>query len=188
MTKSRPPTTIGHVPAAPGTKIVFLYTDFMEADPADKKCLVEAHDLPVICWEIRKNNHGHTWARPVTSEIIDEFETFAVVMPDGQIDFTSPIAYEEMFEGKTLQALIEWLDEQTRSEIRKARCMDCGKDLRSSDIWGLEADSPVIQNELWDSIVHTPNGRGMLCKADMEKRLGRPLTAQDVKKRPPSHA
>jgi ribonuclease HI len=52
------------------------------------------------------------------------------------------------------------------------RCMDCG--INTNEI----GEYPLMLNyKVWGSIV--PDGIGMLCQADMEKRLGRPLTAAD---------
>ena len=52
-------------------------------------------------------------------------------------------------------------------------CLDCGVDTSGIGEYPL-----MIRNELWYQIV--PGGKGMLCKADMERRLGRPLTEEDL--------
>jgi hypothetical protein len=53
------------------------------------------------------------------------------------------------------------------------RCLDCGICTSANGEYPL-----MIRDELWYQIV--PGGEGMLCRADMERRLGRPLTQEDL--------
>jgi len=172
----------GHVAAAPGTKIVVIDCDYFNATADDPQSIVQRFEHCVVAWEIRRNNFDHTWVNPLCSEIVEiDHEFYALVHPDGQIEFTVPFGH---FQGRTLDEFEAFVDDHMRDEIRGSHCLDCGKDLRSAEIWGLNADSPLLQDEVWQSVM--PDDRGMLCRADMEKRLGRPLTALDVKKRPRS--
>lgn len=54
-------------------------------------------------------------------------------------------------------------------------CMDCG--VNTSSCGGNGEYPLMLRDEVWRSIV--PDGKGMLCRADMERRLGRPLDASD---------
>ena len=64
--------------------------------------------------------------------------------------------------------------------VRKAfRCIDCGKcTLRSGEYY-------MVKNELWAASGVEPNG-GMLCLLDLERRIGRALTAADFTAKMPS--
>lgn len=66
------------------------------------------------------------------------------------------------------------VDEDESWEIDKSFCcLDCGVCTSRNGEYPL-----MIRNELWYQIV--PGGEGMLCRADMERRLGRPLTEEDL--------
>jgi hypothetical protein len=172
-------TVSGHVPAAPGTKlVVFSCPNYLTADADDPNSIVHSAEFAVVCWEIRRNNYDETWAEPVITEIIDDQANTAIVFPDGQIQFETPYADVE-FEGNTLEEFEAFTDSEFRASIRSCCCMDCNKDLR---VTTGDDDSPMLRDDVWRSIV--PDGKGMLCREHMEKRLGRKLTARDIKRIP----
>ncbi len=57
------------------------------------------------------------------------------------------------------------------------RCMDCGQDTGER---GLKEYPLMLRDEIWLSITAETNGAGVLCRADMERRLRRPLTDADM--------
>jgi hypothetical protein len=54
---------------------------------------------------------------------------------------------------------------------RTFRCVDCGKDTQGGEYY-------MVADELWAAAGMAPNG-GMLCLADLERRIGRPLVPDD---------
>ena len=68
---------------------------------------------------------------------------------------------------------VEVVDESDWEVNKQYRCLDCGVDTSGCGEYPL-----MIRDELWYQIV--PGGEGMLCRADMERRLGRPLTQEDL--------
>lgn len=59
-------------------------------------------------------------------------------------------------------------------------CMDCRRDTGAR---GLKECPVMLRDEVWLSITAETGGAGVLCRADMERRLGRPLTVGDLKQR-----
>lgn len=59
----------------------------------------------------------------------------------------------------------------------RIRCMDCGRDTGSR---GLGEYPTMLRHDLWLSITAETGGAGVLCRADMERRLGRALTEADM--------
>lgn len=59
-------------------------------------------------------------------------------------------------------------------------CMDCRRDTGGC---GLKEYPLMLRDEVWLSITAETGGVGVLCRADMEQRLGRPLAAGDLKQR-----
>lgn len=57
------------------------------------------------------------------------------------------------------------------------RCMDCGQDTGAR---GLKEYPLMLHDDVWLSITTKTGGAGVLCRADMERRLGRPLTEADM--------
>jgi hypothetical protein len=55
---------------------------------------------------------------------------------------------------------------------RRFRCIDCGKDTDES------GEYYSIRDDVWAASGLAPNG-GMLCLACLERRIERPLTAED---------
>jgi hypothetical protein len=55
--------------------------------------------------------------------------------------------------------------------------MDCKRDTGAR---GLKEYPLMLRDEVWLSIAGETGGAGVLCRADMERRLGRPLTADDM--------
>ena len=53
-------------------------------------------------------------------------------------------------------------------------CLDCGKDTFENN-----EDYYVLRNRLWRSLVPRAERHGMLCRACVERRLGRPLAPED---------
>lgn len=61
--------------------------------------------------------------------------------------------------------------------ISAIRCMDCKRDTGTR---GLKEYPLMLRDDVWLSITAETAGAGVLCRADMERRLGRPLTAADL--------
>lgn len=57
------------------------------------------------------------------------------------------------------------------------RCMDCGRDTGTR---GLGEYPLMLRDEVWVSITAETGGAGVLCRADIERRLGRALTETDL--------
>ncbi len=55
--------------------------------------------------------------------------------------------------------------------------MDCKRDTGSR---GLKEYPIMLRDEVWLSITVETCGAGVLCRADMERRLGRPLIEADM--------
>jgi hypothetical protein len=56
-------------------------------------------------------------------------------------------------------------------------CLDCGKDtFKDRDDWYF------LRNRLWRQLVPRHQRHGMICRACIERRLGRPLTSDDFRK------
>lgn len=58
------------------------------------------------------------------------------------------------------------------------RCMDCNRDTGAR---GLKEYPLMLRDDVWLSITAETGGAGVLCRADMERRLGRPLTDADMR-------
>lgn len=56
-------------------------------------------------------------------------------------------------------------------------CIDCK---RNTGARGLKEYPLMLRDEVWLSITAETGGDGVLCRADMERRLGRPLTEADM--------
>ena len=56
--------------------------------------------------------------------------------------------------------------------------MDCQRDTGAR---GLGEYPLMLRDDLWLSITTATGGVGVLCRADIERRLGRPLTEADFK-------
>lgn len=54
--------------------------------------------------------------------------------------------------------------------------MDCKRDTGAR---GLKEYPLMLRDEVWLSITAETGGAGVLCRADMERRLGRPLAEAD---------
>lgn len=67
----------------------------------------------------------------------------------------------------------------TRLPIRlsRIRCMDCERDTGAR---GLKEYPLMLCDEVWMSITAETGGEGVLCRADVERRLGRSLTDVDL--------
>lgn len=61
--------------------------------------------------------------------------------------------------------------------LSRIRCMDCKRDTGAR---GLKEYPTMLRDEVWLSITAETGGEGVLCRADMERRLGRPLTEADM--------
>jgi hypothetical protein len=59
----------------------------------------------------------------------------------------------------------------------RIRCMDCKRDTGAK---GLGEYPTMLRDEVWLSITAETGGEGVLCRADMERRLGRQLTKADM--------
>lgn len=55
--------------------------------------------------------------------------------------------------------------------------MDCKRDTGAR---GLKEYPLMLRDEVWLNITAETGGAGVLCRADMERRLGRPLTEADL--------
>lgn len=55
--------------------------------------------------------------------------------------------------------------------------MDCKRDTGER---GLKEYPLMLRDDVWLSITAETNGAGVLCRADMVRRLGRPLTESDL--------
>jgi hypothetical protein len=55
-------------------------------------------------------------------------------------------------------------------------CLDCGKDTFKNN-----EDYYFLRNRLWRSLVPREERHGMLCRACVERRLGRPLVPEDFR-------
>lgn len=62
--------------------------------------------------------------------------------------------------------------------LSRIRCMDCRRDTGAR---GLKEYPLMLRDEVWVSITAETDGAGVLCRADMERRLGRPLTDADFR-------
>lgn len=62
-------------------------------------------------------------------------------------------------------------------ELSRICCMDCGRDTGAR---GLKEYPTMLRDAVWLSITTETDGVGVLCRADMERRLGRPLTEADM--------
>lgn len=56
--------------------------------------------------------------------------------------------------------------------------MDCGRDTGAR---GLKEYPTMLRDDVWLSITAETDGAGVLCRACMEQRLGRPLTDADMR-------
>jgi hypothetical protein len=63
------------------------------------------------------------------------------------------------------------------SKLSRIRCMDCQRDTGAN---GLKEYPTMIRDDVWLSITGETGGTGVLCRADMERRLGRPLVEADM--------
>ena len=63
-------------------------------------------------------------------------------------------------------------------KTNRIRCMDCGRDTGTR---GLGEYPLMLRDDVWLSITGETLGAGVLCRADMEKRLGRRLTKADLR-------
>jgi hypothetical protein len=63
-------------------------------------------------------------------------------------------------------------------EVSRIRCMDCKRDTGAR---GLKEYPTMLRDEVWLSITVETGGAGVLCRADMERRLGRSLTDADMR-------
>lgn len=61
--------------------------------------------------------------------------------------------------------------------LSRIRCMDCKRDTGTR---GLGEYPLMLRDEVWLSITGETDGAGVLCRADIEKRLGRALTEADM--------
>lgn len=63
------------------------------------------------------------------------------------------------------------------NDIRRWLCLDCGKNtFENKDDWY------VLRNRLWRHLVSRDQRHGMICRACIERRLGRPLAPADFRK------
>lgn len=66
---------------------------------------------------------------------------------------------------------------RTYNEVRRWLCLDCGRDtFEQKDDWYF------LRNRLWRQLVPREQRHGMICRACIERRLGRPLTSDDLRK------
>lgn len=65
----------------------------------------------------------------------------------------------------------------TSTRLSAIRCMDCNRDTGAR---GLKEYPLMLRDEVWLSITAETRGDGVLCRADMERRLGRPLAEADM--------
>lgn len=65
----------------------------------------------------------------------------------------------------------------TGPALSRIRCMDCNRDTGAR---GLKEYPTMLRDEVWLSITADTAGAGVLCRADMARRLGRPLTPADM--------
>jgi hypothetical protein len=65
----------------------------------------------------------------------------------------------------------------TPPTLSRIRCMDCKRDTGAK---GLKEYPLMLCDEVWLIIAGETGGAGVLCRADIERRLGRPLTAADM--------
>lgn len=63
------------------------------------------------------------------------------------------------------------------SRLSRIRCMDCKRDTGAK---GLKEYPLMLRDEIWLSITAETGGEGVLCRADIERRLGRPLIEADL--------
>jgi hypothetical protein len=56
-------------------------------------------------------------------------------------------------------------------------CLDCGKNTFES-----KEDYYFLRNRLWRQLVPREQRHGMICRACIERRLGRPLTSEDFRR------
>jgi hypothetical protein len=61
--------------------------------------------------------------------------------------------------------------------LSRIRCIDCKRDTGAR---GLKEYPLMLRDEVWMSITAETCGAGVLCRADIELRLGRPLTDADL--------
>lgn len=61
--------------------------------------------------------------------------------------------------------------------FRFTRCMDCGRDTGAR---GLGEYPLMLRDDIWESITAVTDGKGVLCRRDMERRLGRALIESDM--------
>lgn len=61
--------------------------------------------------------------------------------------------------------------------MSRIRCMDCKQDTGER---GLKEYPLMLRDDVWLSITAETNGAGVLCRADMVRRLGRQLTEADL--------
>lgn len=69
-------------------------------------------------------------------------------------------------------------DPPTTNQLSRIRCMDCKQDTGTR---GMAEYPLMLRDDVWLSITAETNGAGVLCRADMERRLGRPLMRADMK-------
>jgi len=65
----------------------------------------------------------------------------------------------------------------TSTRLSRIRCMDCNQDTGAR---GLNEYPLMLRDEVWLSITAETGGAGVLCRADIVRRLGRPLAADDM--------
>lgn len=65
-----------------------------------------------------------------------------------------------------------------KRQFSRIRCMDCQRDTGAR---GLGEYPTMLRDDLWESITSETCGEGVLCRADMEGRLGPPLTKADMR-------
>lgn len=64
------------------------------------------------------------------------------------------------------------------SALSRIRCMDCNRDTGAR---GLKEYPLMLRDEVWLGITAETGGAGVLCRMDIEQRLGRPLTQADMR-------
>lgn len=64
-------------------------------------------------------------------------------------------------------------------KLSRIRCMDCGRDTGAR---GLKEYPTMLRDDVWLRITADTGGNGVLCVADMERRLGRPLADADFRR------
>ncbi len=63
------------------------------------------------------------------------------------------------------------------NDVRRWLCLDCGKNtFEHPDDWYF------LRNRLWRQLVPREQRHGMICRACIERRLGRTLTSEDFRK------